>query len=115
MSVRLASVTFSATAFIVWCVNGPVPAPTDRTGMLSGQTKRRGTSDVLAGEVHRAEIQLLDQLAQTFGGERARVVTGSVGGVAKAGQVDGDHAVLGGQGRDDAPKRPPALRKAMDE
>ena len=68
----------------------------DQLRMNRGESERRGSADVLAGEVNRAEAQLVDQESQGLRRGRAGAFVRCVAGVSEPGQVDGDHAVLGG-------------------
>jgi hypothetical protein len=70
---------------------------TDEPGVASGEPEGADSADVLAGEMHGSEVEMLDQLPQAFSCEGARVVARLVSGVAEAGEVDGDDAVLGGE------------------
>ena len=87
----------------------------DQLGMNCGQPEGCGSADVLAGEVHRTEVQLLDQLAQGLRRGGAGEFVGRVSGVPEPRQVDGDDAVLGREARDQLVERPPALREPVDE
>ena len=58
---------------------------------------------------------MLDQLPQALRCEGARVVARLVTGVAEAGKVDSDHAMLTGKQRNELAKRPPGLREPVHE
>ena len=87
----------------------------DVLGVRAGEPEDGGAADVLAGEVHGADAEVLDELVQVFGRGGAVVVGVCGAGVAEAAQVDGEDPVAGGQQRDELVEGPPALREPVDE
>jgi len=65
--------------------------------------------------VNGAEVELVDESSQGLRRGGASAVLRRVAGVSEPGQIDGDHAVLGGQERDQLVKRPPGLGEPVHE
>lgn len=84
-------------------------------GVVGGEPERADAADVLAGEVDRPQVEVVDQRAQAGGHRGAGVVVQVGAGVAEAGEVDGEDPVLGREQRDQLVERPPRLGEAVDE
>jgi hypothetical protein len=87
----------------------------DELGARGRDAERRGSADVLAREVDRAEIEVGDERDQVRGGGRAVVRLRRGSGVAEAAEVDGDDAVMLAQERDELAEGPRALREPVDQ
>jgi hypothetical protein len=80
-----------------------------------GEPEDGPPADVLSGDVHRADVEVLDEPVQVVGGGRAVMVLGGGARVAEPAQVDGEHPVRRREQGDDLVERPPALREPVDE
>ncbi|GAC52213.1 hypothetical protein GOAMI_07_02180 [Gordonia amicalis NBRC 100051 = JCM 11271] len=75
--------------------------------MFRCQPVDRSTRNILSQNMHRAHIEVPDELAQIIRRRRAVVVVIRDRGVAEATEIDGEHPVTPRQQRNQSVERPP--------
>lgn len=83
--------------------------------MRGGEAETRAAAGVLAGEVDRADAEVLHQVVHVLGGDGGVVAAIGGAGVAEAAKVHGENPVRPRQQRDQLAEGPPRLRPPVGE
>ncbi len=83
--------------------------------MRSGEAQNSRSADVLAGEVHGAEVELFDQKVQVLGGGLAVVGARPVVRVTEPAQIRCIDTVAVGEQRDELVESPLRFGEPMDQ
>ena len=76
-----------------------------------GESERGCSRNVLDRQVHRAETEMGDELAQVLSSDRAVVLVVSCCRISEPAKVDGEDLMANSKQGDQRTERPPALRK----